>query len=108
MFIDEVSVTAGKHLEAAREGVQDYEYFVMLDRAIEEASAQGITGPELEEARQLLDDLPASVCDAGGHGDDVGGDKRLGGMHWLRDLDRTLADKARIQVLAALTELVER
>ena len=68
IFLDEVSVTAGKHLEAAREGIQDYEYFVMLDRAIQEASAQGITGAELEYARQLLETLPPLVRKAGGHG----------------------------------------
>ena len=108
LFIDRKSITAGKHLEAAREGIQDYEYFVMLDRAIQEASAQGITGPELEEARRLLDDLPASVCEAAGHRDGLDDDKPLGGMHWLNDLDRTLADDARIQVLVALTELAQR
>ena len=41
-------MTAGKHLEAAREGVEDYEYFAMLDRAIRKASAQGRTGPAVE------------------------------------------------------------
>ena len=69
LFIDEESITAGKHLEAAREGIQDYEYFVMLDRAIQDASTQGITGPELEQARRLLESLPASVCEAAGHRD---------------------------------------
>ena len=101
-------MTAGKHLEAAREGVQDYEYFAMLEQAIRDASAQGITGPELEQARRLLESLPAYVCDAAGHRDGLDDDKPLGGMHWLNDLDRTLADKARIQVLAALTKLAER
>jgi len=102
IFLDEVSVTAGKHLEAAREGIQDYEYFVMLDQAIQEASAQGITGPELENARQLLETLPTRVCEAGGHGDDIEDDD----FDWLNEkVDRTLADEARIQVLAALTEL---
>ena len=105
LFIDQESITAGKHLEAAREGIQDYEYFVMLDRAIQNASAQGITGSELEEARRLLESLPASVCEAAGHRDGLDDDKPLGGMHWLNDLDRTLADKGRIQVLVALTEL---
>ena len=105
IFIDEVSVTAGKHLEAAREGIQDYEYFVMLNRAIRNASARGITGPELDQARRLLESLPASVCDAAGHRDGLDDDKPLGGFHWLIDLDRTLADKARIQVLVALVEL---
>ncbi len=113
IFIDEVSVTAGKHLEAAREGVQDYEYFVMLDRAIRETSAQGVVGPGLEEARRLLESLPARVCDAGGHrgghGDGYADDRPLSGFHWSNDsVDRTLADEARIQVLVALTELAGR
>ena len=109
IFIDEDSVTAGKHLEAAREGVEDYEYFAMLDRAIREASAQGMTGPEVEEARRLLESLPTSVLEAGGHVDRLDDDQPLGGFHWLNEnVDRTLADEARIQVLAALTKLAER
>ena len=94
LFIDEVSVTAGKHLAAAREGVQDYEYFVMLDRAIREASAQGMTGPEVEEARRLLESLPASVLESAGQG-----------TNWLSERDRTLADEARIRVLSELMAL---
>ncbi len=98
MFLTEDSVTAGKHLEAQREGVEDYEYFVMLDRAIREASAHGATGPAVEEARQLLESLPASVSDAAFS-------RRT---KWLdQTVDRTLADDARIQVLAALTALAE-
>ena len=96
MFLDEDSVTAGKHLEAQREGVEDYEYFVMLDRAVREASAEGVTGPEVEEARQLLGSLPASVGEAA----------FSYRTSWLdENMDRTLADKARIEVLAALTAL---
>ena len=84
--------------------MQDYEYFAMLDRAIQKASAQGRTGPEVEEARRLLEGLPARVCDAAGHGDAIG----PGGFHWLNEkVDRTLADEARIQVLETLTALVE-
>ncbi len=106
IFIDEDSVTAGKHLEATREGVQDYEYFAMLDRALRKASAQGRTDPEVEEARRLLESLPASVCDAAGHGGEVDASQPLNGFHWFNEeVDRTLADKARVQVLAALTAL---
>ena len=107
IFIDEASVTAGKHLEAMREGVQDYEYFVMLDRAVRKASARGMAGPEVEKARLLLESLPASVCDAAGHGGrERASGQPLSGFHWFNeDVDRTLADKARVQVLAALTEL---
>ncbi len=99
LFIAEDSVTAGKHLEAQREGVEDYEYFVMLDRAIREASAQGATGPDVAEARQLLESVPASVCEAA-----------FSETTWWLDetMDRTLADGARIRVLAALMKLAER
>jgi len=37
LFIDETSVYSGKHLESMREGIEDYEYLVMLDRAIKES-----------------------------------------------------------------------
>ena len=70
----------------------------MLDRAIREASTQGATGPEVAQARQLLERLPASVCEAA-----------LSEMTWWLDetVDRTLADEARIRVLGALTALAE-
>ena len=94
LFIAENSVTAGKQLEAVREGVQDYEYFAMLERAIRKAAAQGMTDQQVEEARRLLESLPASVLEAAGQE-----------PHWLSQIDRTLADEARIRVLAALTAL---
>ena len=108
LFLDEDSITAGKHLVATREGIQDYEYFAMLERAIRQASAQGMTGPEVEEARRLLESLPAEICEGAGHLD-WSDDDALGGLDWMSDkVDRRLADKARIQVLAALTALAER
>ena len=59
------------------------------------------------EARRLLERLPASVCDAAGHGWGDS-DLPLGGFHWLNErVDRTLADEARIQVLETLTALVK-
>ena len=62
----------------------------------------------MEAARRLLESLPARVCDAAGHGDASGPNQPLGGFHWLNEkVDRTLADKARVQVLAALTELAD-
>jgi len=107
IFLDATSVTAGKHLEAAREGVQDYEYFAMLDRAVREAAASGATGTEVEEARRLLETLPLTVLQAGGH--EAPGSGPLGGHHWHNEeIDRTLADQARIQVLTALMALSQR
>ena len=77
----------------------------MLDRAIREASARGMTGPELENARQLLESLPANVCDAAGHREGVDDYD----FHWQNEnVDRTRADEARLKVLAALTELAAR
>ena len=68
-----------------------------------------MTGPEVEEARRLLESLPTSVLEAGGHVDGFDDNQPLGGFHWLNEnVDRTLADEARIQVLAALTKLAER
>ena len=92
MFIDENSITAGKYLEAMREGVQDFEYFAMLDRAV-----QSMRGPEADEARRLLESLPVRVLEAAGPE-----------THRLSQRDRTLADEARIQVLKALTSLKVR
>lgn len=98
LFLTKDSVTTSKHLEAMREGVEDYEYFVMLQQAIKEAAAQGRAGTEVDLAGQLLESLPVSVCEA------AAGEKK-----WHRpNVDRTLADEARIQVLAALTALTEQ
>ena len=90
-------MTAGKHLEAQREGVEDFEYLVMLDRAIREAEEQGKNGRELDKARQLLKRLPPTVSDVA----------TVMGNRWSATKDRTLADKARIQILEALTALAE-
>ncbi len=66
-----------------------------------------MTGPELEEARRLLATLPLSVLKAGGH--EIMDLRSLGRHDWLNEkIDRTLADKGRIQVLAALTALAGR
>ena len=67
----------------------------------------------MEDARELLASLPARVCDAGGHRDShpdgYADDQPLSGFHWSNEsVDRTLADEARIQVLAALTKLAKR
>ncbi|MGC8738372.1 MAG: hypothetical protein ACP5UA_06950 [Candidatus Hydrogenedens sp.] len=55
LFIDETSVTAGKHLEAMREGIEDYEYLLMLDKAIKEGKGSENTR---KQAETLLHELP--------------------------------------------------
>ncbi len=50
-----------KRWEAAREGVEDYEYLCLLRDAIRSAEAAGISTEILAEARQLLKELPDEV-----------------------------------------------
>ena len=62
----------------------------------------------MENARRLLETLPARICDAGGHAENPDGEVWLSGFHWSNEnVDRTLADETRIQVLVVLTKLAE-
>jgi hypothetical protein len=94
LFIDRESVTPGKHLEACREGIEDYEYFVMLDAMIQEARENGKDAGLIDEAQAMLDTLPAEVCDAA----------TPPGYDWQEARDRGQADAARLRVL----EMMER
>jgi hypothetical protein len=94
-FLDAVSVTAGKHMEAIREGVEDYEYLVMLEQRIAAREKTGVNSPALERARTILKAAPGRVCDAPGATQ----------MTWTDVKDRTLADRTRIEILQALSAL---
>ena len=93
-FLDKTSVTAGKHMEALRESVEDYEYLVML----RDAAGRGSPGPALERARKLLAEAAPRVCDA----------KGASALRWAADKDRTVADKVRLEILQSLEELSAR
>ncbi|QDU88520.1 hypothetical protein Pla175_18980 [Pirellulimonas nuda] len=93
-FLDTAGVTPGKHMEAIREGVEDYEYLVMLRDRIE-ASASDAPPETLAEARQLLAESVASVCDA----------ENTTSMFWHEPKDRGVADTTRLQILEMLTKL---
>ena len=94
-FLDANSVTPGKHMEAIREGIEDYEYLVMLRARIAKAEASGQPGPALERARKLLTEAANRVCEA----------KGAGAMQWMDDKDRGLADTVRIEILEAMAGL---
>jgi hypothetical protein len=102
VFLDATSVTGGKHLEAAREGVEDYEYLAMLQEAMRAAQAKCISDPNIARAQHLLDEAPEQVCasDSGQN------------YNWSNDaVDRGAADKIRIEILetlAALSSLSEK
>ena len=52
---------ASKRWEAAREGVEDYEYLYLLRESIRAAQARGVPEAELADAKRLLETLPAEI-----------------------------------------------
>ncbi|HQC53460.1 MAG TPA: hypothetical protein PLE92_10030, partial [Lentisphaeria bacterium] len=94
-FVSQTTVMDGKHSEAVREGVQDYEYLVMLRDRIAQLKKAGKGGAALAKAERLLAEAPgralASVLP--------------GSLQWKRPKDRSLMDQVRIEILHALAEL---
>jgi hypothetical protein len=87
-FIGPDSVTAGKHMEAIRESVEDFEYLVQLRQRI---AAVGEATPNqalLPAARALLAEAPARVLGAPG----------ASALQWRDPKDRSLADTVRIEI----------
>jgi hypothetical protein len=95
LFLDDATVTAGKQMEAIRESVEDYEYFVMLRAAVARAKSAGRTDAAVTEAETLLTDGARSVLAAEG----------VNKLRWDDPKDRTLADAVRVQILEAMTAL---
>jgi hypothetical protein len=50
-----------KRWEAAREGVEDYEYLWMLRETVRAAETRGVGATELEDAKRLLAELPKEM-----------------------------------------------
>lgn len=96
LFIDAEGVTEAKHMEAVREGVEDYEYLRMLDAAIDGAAARGVDAAVVDKARAVLAEWPGRVCEA----------KSAVDFRWVgNDMDHTRADQARAAILEALAAL---
>ena len=91
LFIDETTVTDGKHMEAIREGVEDYEYLVMLRDRIRTAPP----GPVRERAQKLLATAAERVLNAPGASE----------LRWEQPKDRSIADTVRVEILETLTAL---
>jgi hypothetical protein len=92
LFLDDESVTAGKHMESIRESVQDYEYFVMLRDAVAKAKESGQSDSAIQEAEALLNNAAAEVLHSDGAAE----------LKWHQRKDRTLADRMRVRILEAL------
>jgi len=95
LFLTETTVTPGKHMEAIREGAEDYEYFMMLRRRIMRLEAEGKTGPLIDEARELLRVGPERVISQ----------ISPAALRWDSDIDRGIMDDVRVSVLDLLLQL---
>ena len=95
LFVDDETITAGKQMEAIREGVEDYETFVMLRDALARAKAAGRADAAVANAETLLSTAADEVLGAEG-----ASDLDLYGVR-----DRTRADAVRIRLLQAMTAL---
>lgn len=86
-YVDDTSVTDGKHWLAIFEGAQDYEYLLILKNKLEAARKSGREDEAVEMAQTLLDTLPAEVVEA------------------VRGGDMTACDAGRLKVLDAIASL---
>ncbi|MCC6695147.1 MAG: hypothetical protein IT365_05910 [Candidatus Hydrogenedentes bacterium] len=96
VFLDATSVTAGKHMEAIREGIEDYEYLAILEEAIASASSRGVSAETIARAKELLVQGPARVRTVYTQDTD---------FWWKAECDRTVADAVRREILDMLVAL---
>lgn len=94
-YLDKTSITPAKYMEAIAESVRDYEYFMMLKRAIANAKQRGIKSAVVGKAEALLKSGPARVLNA----------KQASAIDWQEAKDRTIADQVRIEALKLLLKL---
>ncbi len=94
-FVSQTTVMDGKHSEAIREGVQDYEYLVMLQKRIAERRQAGQGGAALATAERLLAEAPGRAL----------ANVLPGSLGWRTAKDRGLMDQVRVEVLQALADL---
>jgi hypothetical protein len=85
-------------MEAIREGVEDYEYLARLRDGIANAEKKGGPNQALDRARKLLNEVADRVCNAQG----------TDALRWTDEKDRNVADRVRVEILDALTELSAR
>lgn len=97
LFLSPTTVTDGKHMEAIREGAQDYEYFRLLRERVVELEAAGVKSELLAEANALLVSGPERVVRT------MGREK----MVWALNKDRQIMDVTRLRALDMLEKLSE-
>jgi hypothetical protein len=96
LFLDRESVTCGKHMEAIREGIEDYEYLRMLRDRIVEVETKGVKSKSVDSAKKLLYTATDRVTSCM---------LKPEMIHWDQAKDRSIADKIRVEVLEMLVEI---
>ena len=91
-FVGATSATPGKMMMAVRDGSQDYEYFQILEDAIDAATTAGVPSYLIDNAQAVLDDTPQDALDT------------LSGASysWGSGAFNAAFDDARIDVLEAI------
>ncbi len=95
-FFSKTDVTAGKHMEAIREGVEDYEYLKMLQDKVTALEAKDVVAAPLTAARTLLNTAADRV---------IAGRQDTTKEYWSQPKDRTVSEQVRYEILEALTSL---
>jgi hypothetical protein len=95
LFIDRTSVTGSKHMEAIREGVEDFEYLVQLRERIQVTERANPGHVFLARARSILGSAAQRVL--GGQG--------ASESRWASPKDRGIADAVRVEIAEALQAL---
>ncbi len=94
LFLAPDGATPGKHLEAIRESLEDFDYLAMLRRAVRKPSGNAPTAL-VARAKQLLAQAPKKVLGA----------KGAGNLSWNAPKDRSVADQVRIEIGSLLEKL---
>lgn len=97
MFIGPDGTTDGKHMEAIREGAEDYEYFHMLRSKATALESKGVRSPALAEAKTFLEKAPEEALS----------DAISTNLGWDQPRDRGRMDRARVRALDLLVKLSE-
>jgi len=96
LFMDKKSVVTGKHMEAIREGIEDFEYLHMLRTRVEALETKEAGNEAVVSARRLLDTAADRV---------VSCMTSRGLIYWNTAKDRSVADQVRVEILEALQQL---
>ncbi len=95
LFLSRDDVTGGKHMEAIREGAEDYEVLARLRERIEEVARTDPGHPVLARARALAQAATGRVLSAPGASE----------FAWSASKDRNAADAVRIEIEETLDAL---